>query len=169
MQLDLPTARKARGAFFTPAPLAKFVARWAIRSERDQVLEPSCGEAAFLLAAAEELSLLGSRLRDPTALNGVELHEPSAQSARDVLMGVGATSTVKTGDFFYQEPERQFDAVIGNPPFIRYQEFSGPVRARSLETALTQGVRLSGLASSWAAFTVHALILRPRRCTRCTC
>ena len=28
------------------------------------------------------------------------------------------------------------DAVVGNPPFIRYQEHSGEVRARSLRAAL---------------------------------
>ena len=48
------------------------------------------------------------------------------------------------------------DAVVGNPPFIRYQEHSGEVRARSLRAALAQGVRLSALSSSWAASVVHA-------------
>ncbi|MGH9807535.1 MAG: Eco57I restriction-modification methylase domain-containing protein, partial [Terriglobia bacterium] len=49
-----------------------------------------------------------------------------------------------------------FDAVIGNPPYIRYQQHSGTSRAKSLEAALAEGVRLNGLASSWAAFTVHS-------------
>jgi hypothetical protein len=48
------------------------------------------------------------------------------------------------------------DAVIGNPPFVRYQQHKGDVRKRSAAAALAQGVRLSGLASSWAALLVHA-------------
>jgi L-serine dehydratase len=49
------------------------------------------------------------------------------------------------------------DAVVGNPPFIRYQDHRGDARKRSAAAALAQGVRLSGLASSWAALLVHAV------------
>ena len=153
---DTPLNRKARGAFFTPAPIARFVARWAVSSANCRVLEPSCGEAAFLLAAAEELSLQGSKLNNPAQLNGIDVHSTSAEAARVILAEAGASATIETGDFFLQSPNPSFDAVIGNPPFIRYQEFTGEVRARSLEAAFAQGVRLSGLSSSWAAFTVHA-------------
>lgn len=48
------------------------------------------------------------------------------------------------------------DAVIGNPPFVRYQEQAGDARKRSARAALAQGVRLSGLASSWVVLLVHA-------------
>jgi hypothetical protein len=52
--------------------------------------------------------------------------------------------------------------VIGNPPYVRYQSFTGEARARALRAALAAGVRLTGLASSWAAFTIHASrFLRP--------
>jgi adenine-specific DNA-methyltransferase len=57
-QGDAAAARKVRGAFFTPAPLCKYVADWAVRTAGDKVLEPSCGEAAFLLAAGERLEIL---------------------------------------------------------------------------------------------------------------
>jgi adenine-specific DNA methylase len=46
--------------------------------------------------------------------------------------------------------------VIGNPPYIRYQSFSGKDRVKAQQAALAQGVRLSGLANAWAAFVVHA-------------
>src|SRR5205085_7931755 len=59
-------------------------------------------------------------------------------------------------------PLPEMDAVIGNPPFIRYQKHIGEARKRSARAALAQGVRLSGLASSWAALLVHACaFLRP--------
>ncbi|MDQ1439269.1 MAG: adenine-specific DNA-methyltransferase [Acidimicrobiaceae bacterium] len=48
------------------------------------------------------------------------------------------------------------DAVVGNPPFVRYQEHRGAARQRSIAAALKQGVRLSGLASSWASVVVHS-------------
>lgn len=58
---DTPSARKARGAFYTPPELASFVARWAIRSLGDHILEPACGEAEFLVAAFDRLQSLGCK------------------------------------------------------------------------------------------------------------
>nr|WP_238941337.1 N-6 DNA methylase [Jannaschia sp. Os4] len=147
--------QKARGAFFTPPAIAQYLADWAIRSESDHVLEPSCGEAVFLSAAARRLSQVGSE-GGACRLHGVELHEASAATARTILEDAGEAADIHVGDFFEHEPERVFDVILGNPPFVRYQDFSGPARARSLEAALAQGVRLSGLSSSWAAFVVKA-------------
>ena len=48
------------------------------------------------------------------------------------------------------------DTVIGNPPFIRYQRFTGDTRRRALAKAALQGVKLSELSSSWVPFLVHA-------------
>ena len=158
--VDSQELRKARGAFFTPPELCGYMAEWAIRTPADHVLEPSCGEAAFLLAAAERLAQLGQA--EAGGLRAVELHEPSARAARALLQARGFDARVDVGDFFAAHPEPTFDAVIGNPPYVRYQDFSGDDRIRARAAALAGGVRLSALASSWAAFTVHAtLFLNP--------
>jgi adenine-specific DNA-methyltransferase len=61
-----------------------------------------------------------------------------------------APTPAERGGFGWQ------DAVIGNPPFVRYQKHTGEARTKALRAALTQRVRLSGLASSWAATLVHS-------------
>jgi adenine-specific DNA-methyltransferase len=158
--VDSQELRKVRGAFFTPPELCRYMAEWAIRTPADRVLEPSCGEAAFLLAAAERLAELGPA--QAGGLRTVELHEPSARAAQALLQAGGFDARVDVGDFFAVQPEPKFDAVIGNPPYVRYQDFSGDDRTRARAAALQAGVRLSALASSWAAFAVHAtLFLRP--------
>lgn len=162
--LDTAALRKARGAFFTPEPLARYVTDWAVRNASDAVLEPSCGEAAFLLAAVDRLGALRESEGFDTVpiLHGVELHEGSAEAARDLVTAAGVVPDIKTADFFTVTPSPVFDAVVGNPPYVRYQDFSGQARARSREAALSAGVAMTGLASSWAAFTVHsALFLKP--------
>jgi adenine-specific DNA-methyltransferase len=162
-KIDSALARKARGAFFTPPELCNYAVDWAVRGPRDVVLEPSCGEAAFLLAAGERLH----RMNDggPCAseqLRGFELHEHSAGLARTHLASANVQARIEVGDFFSVEPAPSYDAVIGNPPYVRYQDFSGDARSRSRAAALRAGVSLTGLASSWAAFTVHAtLFLKP--------
>jgi len=156
---DTPTARKARGAFFTPDGVTRHIADWAIQSADDTVLEPSAGEAAFLVAAVRRLRELGA---SEPVVHGVELHRASAQTAREVVADAGGVARIKVSDFFLSEPRATFAAVIGNPPFIRYQDFVGEARERARFAAQVQGVALTGLASSWAAFVVHAAAhLRP--------
>jgi adenine-specific DNA-methyltransferase len=163
--IDTADLRKARGAFFTPEPLSRFITDWAIRSLEDRVLEPSCGEAAFLLAAVDRLAALHDAAgpsAPPPHLDGIELHEASAQSARELLRAAGVEANVLVGDFFTLDPTGSYDAVIGNPPYVRYQSFSGDSRALSRKAALRAGVSMTGLASSWAAFTVHAALFLKR-------
>lgn len=149
--------RKARGAFFTPPEIARFIAEWAIRSPDDVVLEPSCGEAAFLLAAARRLRDIGARESTlAQQLHGHDIHEESVNVARDLLGSEDVAALLEVGDFFDRRPGALCDVVIGNPPYVRYQNFAGESRIRALEAALRHGVRLTQLASSWAAFTVHA-------------
>jgi len=125
-------------------------------------MEPSAGDAAFLVAAVERLSQLSLREGMEPEVDGVEIHAHSADLARQRVREAGGKAHVRQSDFFDVAPEPVYDAVIGNPPYIRYQNFSGEARAKSREAALRGGVALSGLASSWAAFTVHsALFLRP--------
>jgi adenine-specific DNA methylase len=153
--LDTLELRKARGAFFTPERLCAYISNWAVRSPSDSVLEPSCGDAAFLTAAARTLDELGAPA-ELDQLVGVELHEDSARAARAAVARAGRLARVEVGDFFDFPAERRYDAVIGNPPYVRYQGFSGDARASAQRAALAAGVGLTALASSWAAFTVHA-------------
>jgi adenine-specific DNA-methyltransferase len=159
--VDNAALRKARGAFFTPPALCDYICEWAIQAPTDTVLEPSCGEAAFLAAAAERLDDLGTD-RAGENLFGVELHPDSATTARGIVSAMGRQADIVTADFFTQPAERRFDAVVGNPPFVRYQDFAGTSRSAGRAAALRGGVGLTALASSWAAFTVHAAeFLRP--------
>ncbi len=154
---DTAPLRKARGAFFTPNAMSRFIANWALRARSDIVLEPSAGEASFLIQAGARLKALGAdRSHFSSALNGVELHAASAAEAKTLLGNAGFDSNVQSGDFFDVEPDARYDAVIGNPPYVRYHEFAGVARAKGMRAALTQGVRLTGLSSAWAPFTVHA-------------
>lgn len=161
---DSPELRKQRGAFFTPSGIADFLADWATAGRTDaRVLDPTCGEAVFLLAAARRLEANGA---DPKAtadlLHGVDLHAASLEHSRGLLKAEGFDANLVTGDFFAQPTPAQLgalpwmDAVVGNPPFVRYHEHRGATRKLSAAAALAQGVRLSGLASSWAALLVHA-------------
>jgi hypothetical protein len=91
------------------------------------------------------------------------LFKPSLDASNEALKAEGFGAQLICSDFFDLATPAQIsdrvgwhDAVIGNPPFIRYQQFSGEARAKGLAAALAQGVRLPQLASSWAPTLVHA-------------
>lgn len=163
--------KKARGAFFTPPAIADYLAEWAVGNDKGaRVLDPSCGDGVFLLAAARRLKELGaSPCQLDSQVFGVDLHEPSLADATALLEENGLDAHLIPEDFFdIPTPDQlgcllpEMDAVLGNPPFVRYQEHAGEARRRSAQAALRQGIRLSGLASSWAALLVHACaFLRP--------
>ncbi|WP_243057820.1 N-6 DNA methylase [Nocardioides sp. SR21] len=146
---DSADLRKARGAFFTPEKVARFVTDWAVRSSADAVIEPSCGEAVFLHQISRE---------HKGRIVGVEIHPASAREAERTLNRDGIRASVHTGDFFAHTEFGRFDAAVGNPPYVRYQGWTGEARKASLAAALGAGVNLTNLASSWAAFTVHSAL-----------
>jgi adenine-specific DNA methylase len=148
--------RKARGAFFTPPEIASFLVEWAIQHADDAVLEPSCGEAVFITAAFDRLAALRAAPPKPDQLHGVDIHDASVRLAAEALTALGGTASFSVTDFFDYRTTARFDAVVGNPPYVRYQAFAGESRTKAQEAALAQGVRLAALASSWAPFTVHA-------------
>ena len=47
--MELASAEKLRGGFYTPEPIAEFILRWGINgSTKFDILEPSCGDGVFL-------------------------------------------------------------------------------------------------------------------------
>lgn len=162
--IDTAEARKDRGAFFTPPEISDFLVKYAVRDATSSVMDPTCGEAVFLLSAAAELKARGATDRAiATQLTGVDLHGESLRESRVLLAEAGAGAQLIRSDFFDLPTPAQIgdrigwqDAVVGNPPFIRYQQFSGDVRQKALAAALAQGVRLSKMTSSWAPTLVHA-------------
>lgn len=150
---ETPAEVKARGAFYTPAKVATFIARWAIRGKRTRILEPACGDGAFIVAAAETLAALGAD--DSSTLIGIERSPEEAAKASALV----PSADIRRASFFDVDPGdfgAPFDAVIGNPPYIRYHGFTGEDRDKGLARASAQGVQLTRLASSWAHFVVHA-------------
>jgi len=115
------------------------------------VLDPSCGEGVFLASATVQLRSMGSQ--EPKVW-GIDLDDGAIQTVRSRLSGPELIQSnffsVKPGSIPY------FDAVIGNPPFIRYQTFNGENRATALARAHEAGVNLGQLSSSWAPFVVHS-------------
>lgn len=163
MTVTAAITKKLRGGYYTPSRVAEWIARWAIREGTDRVLEPSCGDGAFVEAAAAELGRRGTLwAKELPQLIGVELVAEEAEKARRRAERVLASERVgiHEGDFFdwlaTAEPA-SFDAVVGNPPFIRYQNFPEPSRSQAMVYMESRGLRPNRLTNIWVPFVVAAV------------
>jgi adenine-specific DNA-methyltransferase len=155
---------KLRGGYYTSAEVADWLCKWAIRSSKDRVLEPSCGDGAFLRAAVARYAALGARSSTIAGrITGVEIIAAEADRARETLrgsLGARADTVVENSDFFSwwkEKPEQSFDAVIGNPPFIRYQTFPEPHRSLAMALMAEMGLSPNRLTNIWVPFVVAAV------------
>lgn len=144
--LSAPEGAKEKGAYYTPAWVVRSLLEWTVRKPNDRLLDPSCGDGRFIARHSKSVGIE----QDPTA------------SATAMRRAPGAL--VHEGDFFAWagSTKERFDCAAGNPPFIRYQLFKGPVRKRAIDLCATIGARFSALSSSWPLFLVATAYLLNR-------
>lgn len=154
---------KLRGGYYTSARVAEWLCLWAIQAADDIVLEPSCGNGVFLEAAMHRYRVLGASAEQiGTNLKGIEIITAEAKRARErlePLLGKSAELVVQNSDFFgwwRGTDQPAYDAIIGNPPFIRYQSFPEPHRTLAMAIMGDQGLKPNKLTNIWVPFVVAA-------------
>lgn len=160
--MENESAQKLRGGYYTPSDLAAFIARWVKEISPKRILEPSCGDGAFLgaLAAVE-----GFEEADVTAF---ELDEFEAAKAKARAFEVGIKADVHAEDFLgwaidhRTNPRAKFDAVVGNPPFVRYQYLPEPFQVRSEQIFRVLELPFTKHTNAWVPFILASMsMLRP--------
>ena len=135
---------KVRGGYYTPAAVARFLARW-VRAAGPKILEPSCGDGAIL----RELAALSVRAR------GVELVAAEAAKAR----GYAPVDTENLFTWLRGSEPGGWDAVAGNPPYIRFGNWASEQREPALELMRRSGLRPTRLTNAWVPFVVASTVL----------
>lgn len=143
---------KLRGGYYTPDKISEFITGWAVRSSTDTVLEPSCGDGSFLNAITHRLSALGTTEKEIRQnVIGIELDNVEAEKSTQY------GTTVICKDFFTYFKETvdeqiQFDVIVGNPPFIRYQNFNEEYREVAFSLMNKYGFKPNRLTNIWLPF-----------------
>lgn len=151
--------QKLRGGYYTPKAIADFLCQWSIDINTERILEPSCGDGNFIESAIlrfKELKIEGEDLKD--RIKGIELLEEESRKAKARAANLGLNSnTIINNDFFHQISSNgsdKYDAVIGNPPFIRYQNFPEEHRKLAIEMMQNLGLNPNRLTNIWVPFLV---------------
>ena len=138
--------KRQRGQYMTPLPLAREIVSGMDAEKNIRILEPSCGDGAFLYAIIEEFSHCSDGIN--IEMVGVEIDPILAKESQSLIQrirlpDVSLRIEVKHADFFLEYLKattpgsdgqgvirrESFDLIIGNPPF-------GGTFDRSIEDAL---------------------------------
>lgn len=150
--IALESEQKLRGGYYTPDDLAAFLNRWVAPTAGTRVLEPSCGDGAFF----PTLQGTGAEV---TAFE-LAPEEAAKASARGL-----PDCTVHNRDFLGWALESrggQFDAVVGNPPFVRYQYLPAAFQANAERVFARLGCKFTKHTNAWVPFILASMeLLRP--------
>lgn len=136
------SADKVRGGYYTPPPVARFLAGW-VRAAGPRILEPSCGDGAIL----RQLSALTDQA------HGVELVAAEAAKAR-------AFAPVDNANLFrWLGGAQDWDGIAGNPPYIRFGNWAPAQREPALEFMRRIGLKPTKLTNAWVPFVVASTTL----------
>jgi len=134
------------GAIYTPRHITDYICAKALVRGDETTIDPSCGAGAFLIAAVRRLRSLSGRSVSEIItqqLYGRDILDYSIRHARILLalMALEAgedneeiPDNLAAGDSLSPEWRKELidrgglDAVVGNPPYIRFQELPSEVR-----------------------------------------
>ena len=153
------SAQKLRGGYYTPADLAGFLARWVRGADPASILEPSCGDGAFFSALAEVGGFEKARV------TAFELNKEEAAKARKRSREVNLDSTIHSSDFLewalreLNSDGKRFEAIVGNPPFVRYQYLPEEFQDRSERIFDLLKCKFTKHTNAWVPFVLACLAL----------
>lgn len=144
-----PTDKKINGAFYTPSLITNYMVNELIFDKNVKLCDPSCGCGAFLIAAIEKIhEKYDKPVSDIIAENiyGSDIAEYSIRRCKILLslLALLNNQDVKTLKFnlftinslskdiniAYKEVIHNggFDVMIGNPPYVKYQDLPKELR-----------------------------------------
>lgn len=172
-------SKKKSGSYFTPKLVANFLAEWCIRKKTDTILDPAAGSGVLVTAALRRLVKLGRDLsKAANQIFAIEKNEKHIETLSKNIFNEFSISlpNLQSANFFKVSIKSRMDltsfiepqtlqsetiplvnAIIANPPYIRYHHFKNKTRELALQRAKESAqVNLPALSSAWAPFLAYS-------------
>jgi len=141
--------RKINGAFFTPSNITNYIANELIVNANQKVCDPSCGCGAFLIAAIDVFrKKFNKKVVDVIEQNifGIDILSYSIRRCKIILSLIAILNYEDKENIninIYEEDsltmnwdkkfptiaeEGGFDIIIGNPPYVKFQDLTDRIR-----------------------------------------
>lgn len=153
---DNESQTKLRGGYYTPAPIATFLSKWVLSKNPKSILEPSCGDGAFIRAVNIEC-------KSDANFIGIELLKQEADKAsREKISNKQLKVRVINTDFLQWGIERlndgaTFDSIVGNPPYIRYQYLDSKDQELSEQIFKRYDLKFTKHTNAWVPFVISSV------------
>lgn len=149
------TKQKLRGGYYTPGDLAQFMSKWILNNGVKEILEPSSGDGNFFKSISDvinshnsEVKITGVELDSDEAIKSIE----RAKEFDNLSVDVNNTDFLEWGLKNYNK--LKFDAVIGNPPFIRYQYLPKEYQLKAEKIFKLFNLKFTKHTNAWVPFVV---------------
>lgn len=156
--IALESKQKLRGGFYTDQAIASFLVKWINAIKPKTILEPSCGDGAFLQAVED---------KEPESLERIGVCELDEGEVAKAKIRTHLPVDFLAGDFLRwyllrAQNGTTFDAVLGNPPFIRYQYLPKEQQLLAEKIFSMLNLRFTKHTNAWVPFVVASVkLLRP--------
>lgn len=149
-ELLIPSSdRTINGTFFTPSYIVDFIIESVAPCESESIADISCGCGAFLLGILRYYknnynSSISSILKNN--LYGADILQYNIQRAKVLicLFGLINNEVIKSediniicGDSLELNWQNKFDCIVGNPPYVKFQDLEDKTRANLLKNWAT--------------------------------
>ena len=143
-----PVTRRATGSYYTSADTAQYMTDWLVDEKHTEILEPTAGDGVFIDSLKVSAKINNLRLN----ITAVEL-EKKAFDSLSTRRGIKAIHMD-----FHKFNGAPVDAVIGNPPFVRYRHLSKMdlLAAENAGRAVI-GKDLDISGSIWLSIILHSI------------
>lgn len=158
----LPSSWEARellrekGQFWTPDWIAEPMVEYVLAGRDALLFDPAVGTGAFFRAAKVVASEKGLTV----SFAGMEIDASILSQALEHGLDHDDIASVEIGDFVLHPPQRKFQAIVANPPYIRHHRLESEKKAQlRLLAAQLIGRPLDGRAGLHVYFLIRALSL----------
>ena len=144
------STRKMRGQFFTPPRIAELMTRWVFAQGPTSMLEPAAGLGVFVrvlasLGAKDSLRHIVLYEKDPVMCAFLHRLADHLQIKIDV----------RCTDFLLEQRNDTYDAIVGNPPYIRHHDLDYPFDIHERVERVVKSQRLSRLTNIYGLFIMR--------------
>lgn len=152
------TEDKLRGGYYTPIEIARFLSRWVLYAQPKSLLEPSCGDGSFIRA------LDGFCISNLTVTGVERLGVEAAKARKSAAKLNSLAARVVNADFLLWAQKQlnsgvTFDAVTGNPPYIRYQYLDAEDQELSEQLFKRFSLAFTKHTNAWVPFVIACIAL----------
>lgn len=133
--------RKVNGAFFTPTYVVDFIIKEVSPKNNDKCLDPSCGCGAFLIGLVEYYQKNFKKSIKETIkenIYGSDILSYNVKRSKIILSlyGLLHNEIIEESDLnIYNQDslkanwKNKFEVIVGNPPYVKFQDLSDENRA----------------------------------------